>query len=186
VRIFFAGIALLSLIAVTSAPGDRYFGRLKMSALRIRYETMQLKKRYESHALLPEDTQHLLLLTEEAYRQWAALYPHDPWLPSTGFLLAQLYEELPSTTARDHAVALLGYVKSHFPTSPYARRSSAQLHRGISTRPYPQWASDMRAPTPSLTPSAPPYATPSTSLTAQASPLPSASNRRRPRAQEFP
>lgn len=147
-------ILLVAQAALTSAPGDRYFGKLKMSTLRIRYETLQLRKRYETHELLPEETEHLLILTEDAYQDWARRYPRDPWLPSTGFNLARLYQELPGTHARDQAVALFAFVKSHYPTSPYARLSRDQLHRGVTTRPYPAWASAMHAATPSPTPSA--------------------------------
>lgn len=136
-----------------SAPGDAYFGSLHMSALRIRYETMQLKKRYETHQLLPEQAQHLLLLTDDAYMDWARHYPKDGWLPSTGFAIAQLYEELPGATARGRAVALLKYVAQSFPESPYGQKSRAQLHRGVATKPYPAWARPTPTPSPSPAPS---------------------------------
>ena len=150
----------LAQAAVTSAPGDRYFGRLKMSALRVRYETMQLKKRYENHQLLPDQTMHLVLLTEDAFRQWAQRYPKDAWLPSTGYALAQLYEELPGTQARDRAVELLRYVTSHFPKTPYAARSRDQLHRGVAVKPIPAWARSTPQPSPSP-PASPAPAAPS-------------------------
>ena len=153
---------------MTNAPGDRYFGRLKMSALRVRYETMQLRKRYENHQLLPEQAEHLLTLTDEAYQEWSRLYPHDAWLPSTGFLLGEVYAELPGTHARDRAVALFVYVKSHFPTSPYAGRSRDELHRGVAAKPYPAWAK-ARSATPSPTPGSTQSATPAVTVP---SPLP--------------
>ena len=157
----FGVLLVAAQVAATTAPADQYFGKLKMSALRIRYETMQLKKRYENHDLLPDQTLHLLLLTQDAFDEWARLYPKDPWLASTGYELAQLYEELPGTVARDHAVALLVYVKSHFPETSYARESRNQLHRGIRAKPQPAWAS-----TPSATPSATPVVTPAPSPSA--------------------
>jgi hypothetical protein len=155
---------LLVQLAATSAPGDRYFGRLNMSALRIRYETMQLKKRFQTHQLLPEQTEHLLLLTEDAFRQWGRNYPKDPWLASTGFAMAQLYAELPGTQARAHAVALFSYVATHFAHSTYGASSRTQLHRGVPVKPDPSWAHAMRAtpaPMPPATPAVrPPAATP--------------------------
>lgn len=158
---------LATQLAATSAPADRYFGKLKMSGLRIRYETMQLKKRFENHDLLPDQTLHLLLFTQDAFDEWARLYPKDPWLPSTGYNLAQLYEELPGRLARDHAVALLVYVKSHFPTTPYARESRDRLHRGIVAKPEPAWANTpspapptSRAMTPMPSPSTTPLSAP--------------------------
>jgi hypothetical protein len=143
-------------VAVTSpanAPADRYFGRLSMSPLRIRYETMQVRKRYKSRHLLPDQAQHLLDLTADAYYAWAAAYPHDSWLPSTGFLIAQAYAELPGSIPRARAVALLGYVRSHFPTTHYAAQSRAMLHRGLPLRRTPAWAVPA-APSASPSPSA--------------------------------
>jgi hypothetical protein len=136
-----------------------------MSTLRVRYEVMQLRTRYETHKLNPDQTVHLLVLTEDALRDWARQYPKDPWLPSTAYDMAQVYEELPGATARDHAVALLVYVKSHFPRTSYAAKSRDQLHRGVAIKPLPAWA---------LTPS-PPAASSSAGTSATAAPSPSAS-----------
>jgi hypothetical protein len=147
-------VVLLSQLAVTSAPADEYFGKLEMSALRIRYETMQLKKRYETHQLLPEQAEHLLLLTEDSFDRWAARYPKDPWLASTGFLFASLFAELPGDVARENAVRLYVYVKVHFPRSRYGAQSRNSLHRGVSTKADPPWAKAMRATVPSAAPSA--------------------------------
>jgi hypothetical protein len=159
VRVLIGILALVAQATIASAPGDRYFGRLKMSALRIRYETMQLKKRYEAHELLPGQAEHLLILTEDAFQQWARLYPKDPWLPSTGFAIAHLYEELPGQVARDRAVALLVLVKSRFPGSSYASASRDHLHRGVPTKPDPAWALPPTT-SPSVTPTATPTASP--------------------------
>ena len=136
-----------------------------MSALRVRYETMQLKKRYETHQLLPEQTEHLLLLTQDSFDQWAVRYPRDPWLASTGFLIATLYAELPGTNAREHAITLYVFVKSHFPHSSYATSSRTALHHGVATKADPAWAKEMRAiaPSPSPSPAASPSAAPSAS-----------------------
>ncbi len=161
-------------LAVTAAPGDQYFGKLKMSALRIRYETMQLKKRYENHDLRPDEAEHLLLLTEDAFHDWAGRYPKDPWLASTGFAMAQLYTELPGTLARDRAVALFGYVKSNFPASSYARQSRDELHRGVPTKPEPAWAIATASPAPTGAPSATPSGGPSTAPSGVPSTTPSA------------
>jgi hypothetical protein len=161
--------ALLAAMPTTNAPADRYFGRLQMSTLRIRYETMQLRKRYESHQLYPDQAQHLLDLTADAFNAWARAYPHDMWLSSTGFLIAQLYADLPGGIARARAVALFTYVKAHFPSTRYAAQSRTMLHRGVPLRPTPAWA--LHTPSPSPAPSALP-SIPSTALPS-ASPKPS-------------
>ena len=164
-------VALVALLVAAAAgmsgnaPADRYFGKLKMSALRIRYEVMQLRPRYETHKLLPEEAEHLALLDEDAFYDWAIRYPHDAWLASTAYLLAEYYEELPGSTARSHAVHMLTFVKTRFPTTVYGKEAAASLHRGIPVRGDPAWAGDMRAsrmasPTPSALPQTLPQAPP--------------------------
>lgn len=161
------------LLAATSAPVDQYFGKLKMSALRIRYEIVSIRDRYETHKMLPEEALHLALLTEDAFDDWARKYPKDSWLASTGYMFAKVYAEMPGTTARGHAVTLYTFVKSHFPNTRYANESRDALHRGVPVRPDPAWAAQRRAeaartPSPSSSPS------PSQASSSAASPAPSA------------
>ena len=151
-------LAVITLAAAPSAnaPADRYFGRLRMSALRIRYEIAQLKSRYDNHKLLPENTAHLAALTEEAYYDWASRYPKDGWIASTGINLAHLYEDLPGAGARTEAIKALTFVSGHFRNTRYSKQAAAELSRGIAVRPDPLWAIKMRAtptPAPSLSPS---------------------------------
>lgn len=146
----------------SAAPADKYFGSLKMSALRIRYEIAQLKTDYEYHRRTPDDVLHLLSYTEEAYYQWAAAYPKDTWLPSTGYNLAKLFEELPGNGAHDGAVRALQFVRIHFKGTRYSKASAADLQRGIPVKPEPSWA--VRA-TPTSSSSATPSSSPSSSPT---------------------
>ena len=60
-----------------NAPADRYFGKLKMSALRIRYEIMQLRPRYETHKLLPEEAGASCHSRRGCVRRVGRSYPHD-------------------------------------------------------------------------------------------------------------
>lgn len=152
-------LLLLSLTLAVSpsdnAPADKYFGRLRMSALRIRYEIAQLKSRYDNHKLLPENASHLTGLTAEAYYDWAGRYPKDGWLGSTGVNLAHLYEDLPGTSARSAAMKALTFVKSRFGNTRYSHQAAAELRRGVPVKPDPLWAVKMRAtPSPSPAPSA--------------------------------
>ena len=171
-------LALLLLVlgqgASSDAPADQYFGQLKVSALRVRYEIMQLRPRYETHKLLPEEAAHLLVLDENAFYAWAAACPKDSWLASTGYMLAQLFAELPGSDARDRAVRAFTYVKTHFPTTSYGKESVAALHKGVAVKPDPAWAVALRAeratPPPTATPA------PSPAPSSGTSPAPSASS----------
>ena len=134
-----AAILLIALLN-NAAPADKYFGKLRMSALRIRYEITQLKTDYEYHRRNPDDVLHLLSYAEDAYYEWAASYPKDSWLPSTGYNLAKLFEELPGYGAREGAVRALQFVRTHFKNTRYSKASVADLRRGIPVRPEPAWA----------------------------------------------
>jgi hypothetical protein len=179
-------LAALLLLRITlaaapsvNAPADRYFGRLRMSALRIRYEIAQLKSRYDNHKLLPENTSHLAGLTAEAYYDWAGRYPKDGWLASTGLNLAHLYEDLPGAPARSAATKALTFVSAHFPNTRYSKHAAAELSHGVVLKPDPLWAIKMRAtPTPSPTPLR--GITPSPSPNASGSPRDSPSPGRTP------
>lgn len=147
-------LAAILLIATlnNAAPADKYFGNLKMSALRIRYEITQLKIDYEYHRRMPDDVLHLLFFTADAYYQWAAAYPKDEWLPSTGYNLAKLFEELPGNDARNGAVRALQFVRTNFKNTRYSKTSVADLRRGVPVQPEPAWA--IRAtPSPEISPS---------------------------------
>jgi len=178
-------LALLLLVlsqgASSNAPADQYFGQLKVSALRIRYEIMQVRPRYETHKLLPEEASHLLVLNEDAFYKWAAAYPKDAWLASTGYLLAQLFAELPGNDARNRAIRAFTYVKVHFPNTTYGKESATALKKGIAVRPDPDWAVAMRAarqtpsPSPSTSPSVSPSTSPSPGPSSSASPAPRSS-----------
>ncbi|MBV8333524.1 MAG: hypothetical protein JO192_12360 [Candidatus Eremiobacteraeota bacterium] len=170
-------LALAVAVASSGAPSDQYFGSLKMSALRIRYEIGSIRDRYETHKLLPEEAMHLAVLVQNAFGDWAKKYPKDDWLPSTGYNFAKLYEELPGNDARDRAVALLIYVKSNFPATKYAASSRNDLHRGLAVRPDPAWAVELRASKAAPSPS-PASTAPSTAPSASPAPSPTASGRR--------
>ena len=153
--------AILLTTLINAAPADKYFGRLKMSAIRIRYEITQLKIDYEYHRRMPNDVLHLLAYTEDAYYQWAAAYPKDTWLPSTGYNLAKLFEELPGYGARDGAVRALQFVRTNFKNTRYSKACVADLRRGVPVRPEPAWAvRTTPAPSSSAIPSATPSGSP--------------------------
>jgi hypothetical protein len=168
----FLAALLFAAVASTNAPGDQYFGQMKMSAIRIRFVFMQLKPRYEKHELLPEQAEHLAALAEDSFYAWASAYPKDEWLASTGYLMAGLFEELPGSDAHARAVRALTFVKVHFPNTRYSKESVQDLHRGPPVRPDPAWAVAMRA---SPSPSASPTSSASASPAPAASPVPSPS-----------
>jgi len=144
-----------------AAPADTYFGPLKYSALRVRFLTQQLKRSLENHERLPDDVAHMSVFVDAAFFEWARRYPKDSWLPSSGYGLAKLHEELPGSDARLRAVKLLNFVRSRYARSAYARLSALDLKHGVRVQPEPLWALSTPSPSPSPSPSATPSARPS-------------------------
>ena len=148
-------IALVAQAAAVTAPADQYFGKLKMSALRIRYETMQLKKA----VLKPTSccpSRPSICCSSPRTRSASGLGPIQGipgWRPP-GTRSGTLFGELPGATARDHAVALYVYVKRASPVPLYATSSRTALHHGVPVKPDPAWAIAMRVPSPSPSPAA--------------------------------
>lgn len=147
---------------------DEYFGRQKLSPLGIRHEIYSLKDDLHHARQKPDAIQQKAEYVEDALVDWLAKYPADPWIPSAAWQLGTLYEELPGNAAREHAIVVLGLVKSHFPATPFGDDASRDLARGIGVRPWPHWAGPspdevaQRGATssPSPLPSASPSATP--------------------------
>ncbi|MFN2528040.1 MAG: hypothetical protein ABR584_04925 [Candidatus Baltobacteraceae bacterium] len=149
-------LGTLGAAAASNAPADKYFGRLKYSALRVRFTTQQLKTAYERHKKLPGDVEHMAAFTVEAFYEWAHTYPKDRWLASSAYGIAQLYEELPGTGARSEALRLLTFISTSYPGTLQARASARDLRGGLPVRPLPAWA----VPIP-IAPSGPPQMSPS-------------------------
>jgi len=135
----------------------------------MRYEIAQIKSRYDNHRLLPEGAEHLAGFAAESYYQWAAQYPKDGWLGSTGINLARLYEDLPGASARTSAVRALSFVTQTFKNTRFSKQAATELGRGVALKPYPAWAVKLRT-TPSPSPAGSPL--PSTSPRSIPSPAP--------------
>lgn len=104
------------------APADRYFGRLKMSILGVRNSLIDLSARVAAH---PEDAVSVYeqtLLVDDALHDWAAQFPHDPWLPRFAHGLAELYRKVDTEDARIRKNDTLDWLIATYPQSEYAQR----------------------------------------------------------------
>lgn len=122
------------------APADEYFGHAKLSPLEIRHRIFSLKDDLHHGRMRPDSIEHNAAFIDEAVHDWAVRFPVDPWLPSTAWNLATLYEELPGTDAQQHAVSALQFVRTTFAATPYAQLASRDLSRGVGVRAWPHWA----------------------------------------------
>ena len=146
-----------------SAPGDEYFGRLKMSYLGIdntfRDESIRAGAyTTDSHIISQVD------FAEEALRDWANRYPKDPQLARSYFLAYAMYRKIWTQPGQNRAWQYLHIIEQKFPTSYFGKLIKKDLvgfteHYFMEPQPCPSpvptdsAAPGRRgAPTPSPTP----------------------------------
>lgn len=122
------------------APADEYFGRERISVIRIHHQVFALKDDLHRRRLRPDAIEHGADSISDAYFDWAARFPRDRWLPRMGWELATLYEELPGFAAQDQALTLLSFIEQHYGDTNIGRASARDLARGIGLRTWPRWA----------------------------------------------
>jgi hypothetical protein len=145
--------ALLPVLAIAQsslAPGDEYFGKMKMSALGVRYAIQHLKIAAYHHATWPQNILHDTLQADDALYDWSKKYPKDTWLAQTAWGLVGLYEMIPGSIARNHAQAALDYLVKVWPKTKYAHDARLLLKNGLPPQPA-EWT--MPTPAPAATPS---------------------------------
>ena len=171
-RTVVVGVAVLAttigaLAATADAPADEYFGPFKYSPLSIRTKITALGRSYRERWADDASLVHDALMVESSYMAWAQRYPNDHWLPPTAYHLAQLYQEIQTQDARNHARAMYQYLVKTFPKSKEAHSARVRLQQGFP----PLHDEPPVSPTPS------PYGTPAppaASGAPEASPSPAA------------
>jgi hypothetical protein len=129
--IVLAATALASAGISTEAPADEYFGPFKYSALSVRTKIDALGRAYNQRWEDDASIVHDAGLLESSLRVWAQRYPKDSWLAPTAYHLAQLYQEVQTPEARNHARAMYQFLAATFPTSKEAHLARLRLHQGF-------------------------------------------------------
>jgi len=157
-----------------SAPGDEYFGRLKLSYLGInntfRDESIRAGAyTTDSHIISQVD------FAEDALRGWANHYPKDPQLARSYFLAYSIYRKIWTLPGQTKAWQYLNIIEQRFPSSYFGKLVKRDLvgfteHYFMEPQPCP-------SPEPTLSPGArrpppTPSPTPSPAPTPTASPAP--------------
>src|ERR1700736_2150161 len=165
------------------APADEYFGPFKYSAISVRMKINALGRSYHERWADDASIVHDALLVESSYRAWAAKYPKDRWLAPTAYHLAQLYQDVQTQDARNHARAMYDFLVKNFPASKEAHSARVRLSRGfpalhdespVARTPSPYGPA---SPVPSASPPASPAPSGSPSIAPSTAPAPSPSPR---------
>jgi hypothetical protein len=114
-----------------NAPADEYFGKLHVSALRLRLRIDQLAVRYQRRTESDGDLLHDAGDVESAMHSWITRYPRDVWAAPTAFHLAQLYTTVQSAPARSAARSAFQYVADTFPRTSFAHSARLRLAQGF-------------------------------------------------------
>ena len=109
------------------APGDEYFGPLKLSFIGIRNTLRDTGLRYDVNHDLSKQTFATAQLTERSIRDWEKKYLRDPQLPRAVFALQRLYTKVLSQESRDRARATAMWLTSDFRRSPQAKQMTKTL-----------------------------------------------------------
>ncbi len=167
-RTLFLALALAVTVSATTAaavntadaPADRSFGPFKYTAISVRTKIGALGRSYNERWADDASLVHDAGLVESSFRVWAQQFPKDRWLAPTAFHLAQLYQEIQTQDARDHALAMYQYVAKTFPSTKEGHLARVRLAQGFPAL----HAEAAVSPTPA------PYGTPTGSPAASAEP----------------
>ena len=113
------------------APADEYFGPFKYSAISVRTKINALGRSYHERWSDDASIVHDALLVESSYRAWAHKYPKDRWMAPTAYHLAQLYQDVQTQDARNHARAMYEFLAKNYPASKEAHYARLRLRQGF-------------------------------------------------------
>ncbi|MEO6835792.1 MAG: hypothetical protein ABI231_07800 [Candidatus Tumulicola sp.] len=149
----------------SSAPGDEYFGRMKISYLGI---DNTFKDGVISAGAYTTDERLIskLRFADEALQRWAAKYPGDPQLPRAYFLGVQVFRKVYTEPGQNTAWQYMQVLVHNYPTTYFGKTIKASVAKGFTEH----WvAAALPCPTP-LPRGVKPETTPS--ATATPSPAP--------------
>ena len=120
---------------VRSAPGDQYFGRLKMSYLGInntfRDDAIRAGAYTTNSGLISS-----VNFADEALRDWAHRYPGDPQLARSYFLAIQAMSKLYVKPEQDRAYHYMLVLVKKFPHTYFGKVMKKSLARGFTEHWY--------------------------------------------------
>jgi len=127
-----------------SAPGDEYFGRMKMSYLGINNtfhdETIRAGDYTTDSGIISK-----VAFADEALQQWSHRYPGDPQLARTYFLAIVMYKKIYTIEGQQKAWAYMHVLTQRFPTTYFGKLEKADLAKGFTEH---YFANALPCPTP--------------------------------------
>lgn len=156
-----------------SAPGDEYFGRMKMSYLGIDNTAHDVAIEAGAYTTDPGLISKLAF-ADEALQQWEHRYPGDPQLARSYFLMVEALRKVYTMDAQQRAWSYMQHIIHVYPSSYFAKALRADIARGFTEYWFtvadicpaplptinPRHPQSTPSPTPELTPEETPTPTP--------------------------
>lgn len=152
----------------TSAPGDEYFGRMKMSYLGINNTFRDDLIRAGAYTTDPHIVSGISF-ADEALTDWAKKYPNDPQLARSYFLAFQMYRKVWMHEYQDKAWNYAHIVIKKWPSSFFGKTLKKDLEIGFTEH---YFADPLPCPVPTAQPTGKVSATPSPSPSPVPTPTP--------------
>jgi len=127
-----------------SAPGDEYFGRMKLSYLGINNtfhdETIRAGDYTTDSSIINK-----VAFADEALEAWAHKYPGDPQLARSYFLAIAMYKKIYTLDAQQKAWTYMHVLTTRFGSTYFGKLEKADLARGFTEH---YFANPQLCPTP--------------------------------------
>lgn len=114
-----------------SAPGDEYFGRLKISYLGIDNTFKDGAISAGAYTVDPNLIKKLMF-ADEALQRWAAKYPNDPQLPRSYFLGIQVFRKVYTQPGQDLAWHYMQILITKYPSTYFGKNTKASIANGYT------------------------------------------------------
>ncbi len=114
-----------------SAPGDEYFGRMKMSFLGIGntfHDDFIRAGAYTTDSGIIQSVG----FADEALQDWTHKYPQDPQLPRAWFLAMQAYEKIYTRSAQEKAWNDMHEIERRWPKSYFGKLMAGYIKNGFT------------------------------------------------------
>jgi hypothetical protein len=114
-----------------SAPGDEYFGRMKMSYLGINNTFHDEAIRAGAYTT-DQGVINKVNFADEALQQWSHKYPNDPQLARTYFLAIAVYKRIYVKQYQDKAWTYMHVLTARFGNTYFGKLEKQDISRGFT------------------------------------------------------
>lgn len=135
-----------------SAPGDEYFGRMKLSYLGIN-NTFRDEAVRAGSSTTDSNVINKINFADEALRKWMQKYPGDPQLARSFYLAIEVYKKVYTEEAQDRAWKYMQLELKQFPSTYFGKIVKKNVGIGFTEHYY---APAQLCPTPTPSPTATP------------------------------